>query len=51
MLKNKKKQIYGIGLGINSNFEPIFTFKMGWKVSMPKFKKPTITDLIDPTIE
>lgn len=51
MLRNKKKQIYGIGLGINSSFEPILTFKMGWKVSMPKLKKPTITDLIDPTIE
>ena len=53
MLRNKKKQIYGIGLGINSSFEPILTFKMGWKVSMPKFKKPKITIPIDvdPTIE
>ena len=53
MLRNKKKQIYGIGLGINSSFEPIVTFKMGWKVSIPKFKKPKITIPINvgPTIE
>ena len=53
MLRNKKKQIYGIGLGINSSFEPIITFKMGWKVSLPKLKKPKITIPInvDPTIE
>ena len=43
MLINKKKQIYGIGLGINSSFEPILTFKMGWKVSIPKLKKPKTT--------
>jgi len=53
MLRTKKQQIYGIGLGINKNFEPIFTFKMSWKVKMPKIKKPTIIDLmgVDPTIE
>ena len=42
MLRNKKERIYGVGLGINQNFEPILTFKMSWKVKMPKFKKPKI---------
>jgi hypothetical protein len=26
MLRNKKERIYGVGLGINNNFEPIVTF-------------------------
>ena len=53
MLRNKKERIYGVGLGINQNFEPILTFKMSWKVKMPKLKKPKITVPlgIDPTIE
>ena len=53
LLRNKKERIYGVGLGINNNFEPILTFKMSWKVKLPKFKKPTVVDLmgIDPTIE
>ncbi len=53
LLRNKKERIYGIGLGINQNFEPILTFKMSWKVKMPKLKKPRITVPlgIDPTIE
>tara|TARA_R100001440_G_scaffold35954_1_gene55059 strand:- start:795 stop:1451 length:657 start_codon:yes stop_codon:yes gene_type:complete len=42
LLRNKKERIYGVGLGINQNFEPILTFKMSWKVKMPKFKKPKI---------
>jgi hypothetical protein len=42
MLRNKKERIYGVGLGINQNFEPILTFKMSWKVKMPKLKKPKI---------
>ena len=53
LLRNKKERIYGVGLGINQNFEPILTFKMSWKVKMPKLKKPKITVPlgIDPTIE
>ena len=53
LLRNKKERIYGVGLGINQNFEPILTFKMSWKVKMPKLKKPKITIPlgIDPTIE
>ena len=53
MLRNKKEQIYGVGLGINNSFEPILTFKMSWKIKMPKLKKPRITVPfgIDPTIE
>ena len=42
MLRNKKERIYGVGLGINNNFEPILTFKMSWKIKMPKLKKPKI---------
>lgn len=42
MLRNKKEQIYGVGLGINNSFEPILTFKMSWKIKMPKLKKPKI---------
>ena len=53
LLRNKKERIYGVGLGINQNFEPILTFKMSWKVNFPQFKKPKITVPlgIDPTIE
>ena len=53
MLRNKKERIYGVGLGINNSFEPILTFKMSWKIKMPKLKKPRITVPfgIDPTIE
>ena len=42
MLRNKKERIYGVGLGINNSFQPILTFKMNWKVKMPKLKKPKI---------
>ena len=53
LLRNKKERIYGVGLGINQNFEPILTFKMRWIVKMPKLKKPRITVPlgIDPRIE
>jgi len=39
MLRNKKEQIYGVGLGINNSFEPIITFKMSWKVKFPQKPK------------
>ena len=42
LLRHKKERIYGVGLGINQNFEPILAFKMSWKVKMPKLKKPKI---------
>ena len=53
LLRNKKERIYGVGLGINQNFEPILTFKMSWKIKMPKLRKPKITIPlgVDPTIE
>ena len=49
--RTKKKQIYGVGLGINSNLEPILGFKMSWKIK--NFKKPSLTIPINisPTIE
>jgi len=42
MLRNKKERIYGVGLGINNNFEPILTFKMSWKVKFPQKPKLNI---------
>ena len=54
ILKTKKRTMYGIGLGLTVNefsIAPVYSGKMYWKIKMPKFKKPTITDLIDPTIE
>ena len=54
ILKTKKHTMYGIGFGttaIDLNLVPTISGKMYWKIKMPKFKKPTITDLIDPTIE
>ena len=39
MLRNKKERIYGVGLGINQNFEPILTFKMSWKIKFPQKPK------------
>ena len=39
MLRNKKERIYGVGLGINNNFEPIITFKMSWKIKFPQKPK------------
>ena len=41
LLRNKKERIYGVGLGINNNFEPILMFKMSWKVKFPE--KPKIS--------
>ena len=32
MLKTKKKQIYGLGIGVNQNFEPILSGRMYWKI-------------------
>lgn len=29
---NKKRNAYGFGLGINNNFEPIYTVRMYWKI-------------------
>ena len=51
MFRTKKKQMYGVGIGINSNLEPILGFKMGWKIK--DFKKPSLTLPINvtPTIE
>ena len=51
MFRTKKKQIYGIGLGINSNLEPILGFKMSWKIK--NFKKPSrsVPINITPTLE
>ena len=46
--------MYGIGIGLTVNefsIAPVYSGKMYWKIKMPKIKKPTITDLIDPTIE
>ena len=32
LYKNKKYQIYGLGLGVNQNFKPILGFKLYWKI-------------------
>ena len=29
---NKKRQAYGVGVGINNTFTPIYTFRMYWKI-------------------
>jgi len=29
---NKKRQSYGVGVGINNSFTPIYTFRMYWKI-------------------
>jgi hypothetical protein len=42
ILRTKKDKLYGVGIGINNSFQPILTFKMNWKVKMPKLKKPKI---------
>jgi hypothetical protein len=42
ILRTKKEKLYGVGIGINNSFQPILTFKMNWKVKMPKLKKPKI---------
>jgi hypothetical protein len=33
LYKGKKRNAYGIGVGVNNQFEPIYTFKMYWKLS------------------
>ena len=42
ILRTKKEKLYGVGIGVNNSFQPILTFKMNWKVKMPKLKKPKI---------
>jgi hypothetical protein len=42
ILRTKKEKLYGVGIGINNSFQPILTFKINWKVKMPKLKKPKI---------
>jgi hypothetical protein len=32
MLKTKNSSAYGIGVGLNRNFQPIISFKMYWKI-------------------
>ena len=54
ILRTKKHTMYGVGFGltvVDLNLVPTISGKMYWKIKMPKIKKPTITDLIDPTIE
>ncbi len=51
MLRTKKEQIYGVGLGLNNNFEPILMFKMSWKVKFPNKPQVSIPIGINPTIE
>jgi hypothetical protein len=54
ILKTKKQTMYGVGFGltvVDISLVPTISGKMYWKIKMPKIKKPTITDLIDPTIE
>ena len=29
---NKKRQAYGFGLGLNNNFDPIYTARLYWKI-------------------
>jgi len=32
LLRTKKKQIYGLGIGINPNFQPVLSGSMYWKI-------------------
>jgi hypothetical protein len=32
LLRTKHKSAYGLGLGINGNFQPVLSFKMYWKI-------------------
>ena len=32
MLRTKKKQAYGIGIGVNNELKPVGGFKMYWKL-------------------
>ena len=32
MLRTKKKQAYGVGIGLNNEFQPVAGFKMYWKL-------------------
>ena len=38
MLKGKNSKLYGVGLGINDNFQPILTGSLYWKVQIKKPK-------------
>ena len=29
---NKKRQAYGFGVGVNSEFQPIYTGRLYWKI-------------------
>lgn len=51
MLRTKKKQAYGVGVGLNNEFQPVIGFKMYWKIK--DLKKPKLSIPIDvtPTIE
>ena len=51
MLRTKKKQAYGVGIGLNNEFQPVIGFKMYWKIK--DLKKPKLSIPIDvtPTIE
>ena len=32
LYKDKKKQIYGLGLGVNQDFKPVISGKLYWKI-------------------
>ena len=32
LYKNKKKQMYGLGLGVNQNFQPVISGRLYWKI-------------------
>ncbi len=32
LYKSKKKQIYGVGLGVNQNFQPVLSGRLYWKI-------------------
>ena len=32
LYRGKKRNAYGIGVGLNPQFEPIYTFKIFWKI-------------------
>ena len=32
LYKNKKRNAYGVGVGVNPDFQPMYTFRMYWKI-------------------
>jgi len=32
MYRNKRKQAYGFGIGVNQDLQPVFTGRMYWKI-------------------